>query len=208
MNKKLWTILVALAMVLMLISPALALDPIFTKNKTGGTAQVTTATTHDYGAWVAFAGDNNKQVVVGSLSATTDSTTTGNVYVYEKENEITVSTTSTAGNTRITMTSGGGNFDANDIIIIQSPSGDVVFMETVASTEATSIALNGTLDYAIYAGYKVYEMTNVGSVPCSNTTITRESDIAVCAGKKDSPLLLYIPGKAACAINYASGQYK
>jgi len=200
----------ALLSVMLFVGPALALDPIFCKSMIGTTAGGTLGSdTRAYGAFVIIPGDNNSQVVVASVSGTADGTgAVNNIWVYDKENEATISSSDSAGVTSLVISSGGTSFDASDIIVIQAPSGSPVFAESVSSTGATTIALNGTTDYAVYSGYKVYEMEEIARIPVGNGTASYQSDVAVAAGQKDSPLFLYIGGTSACSINFASGHYR
>jgi len=188
---------------------AAAADSIFCKSMTGTTTGATIGFGYTYGAYVAIAGDNNSQVVVTSLSGTADNAaTTCNAYIYDKENEATVNSSSSSGGQEIGIASGGASIDASDIIVLQNPAGDVVYVETVASTGATTIAIAGVLDGAITSGWKVYEMEKIAEVPVGNATKSYESDVAVVAGTKDSPVLIFLGGVASCSINFASGHYK
>lgn len=208
--KRLFNLMLCIAIIVAFAAPAVAADKIFTQFMVGTAAGgKVTATARNYGAYVVIPGDNNAQVVVTSLSATSDGTaTTHNLYVYDKENEATISAAAAIGASAIVLSSGGASFDANDTIVIQGPSGSPCFVETISSCGATTIALAGTLDYAVAAGYKVYEMEVIGHIPVGNGTVTRESNEAVIAGTKDSPVLLLVGGTSACAINYAAGTYK
>jgi len=208
--KKSWSLIAALIFMFVVIAvQAQAADSIFCKSMAGTTAGATLVTTYDYGAYVAIAGDNNSQVVVTGFSGTSDTAApTCDAYIYDKENEATVSAAASAGASTFSVSSGGASFDANDIIVLQDASGRTVYVETVASTGATTFALNGTLDGAITAGWKVYEMEKIAEVPIGNATISYESDVAVIAGTKDSPVLIFLGGVASCSINFASGHYK
>jgi len=199
------------AILAMLLAPvqALALDPIFTKNATGSSSHVTLGTTANVGAVAMIPGDNNSQVVVTSISMTSDcSSSTSDAFIYDKENEASVNSTSAAGQTEIGISSGGANFDQFDIIVIQNASGSRIFYETVSSVGATTIATVGALDYSVGTGYTVYEMEHIGTIPVDNATVSFNSDVAVVAGATDSPLLIWLGGATACSINFASGHYK
>ena len=128
--------------------------------------------------------------------------------MYDKENSATINAAASAGATSLSISSGGASIDANDIIVLQDTSGSTVYVETVASTGATTIALNGTLDGAITSGWKVYEMEKIATIPVGSATASYESDVAVVAATKDSPLLIWLGGVASCSINFASGHYK
>lgn len=209
--KKRWSLIAALIfmVVMVALAPAQAADSIFCKFMTGSTDGAQLVTNYQYGAYVAIPGDNNSQVVVTSFSATSDNAAaTCDAYVYDKENEATLNSACNAGSSELGITSGGASFDANDLIIIQSASG-AVYVESVASSGATTIALNGTTDVAITAtGWKVYEMEKIGEIPVAAATASYESDVAVVAGTKDSPVLIFLGGVASCSINFASGHYK
>lgn len=190
-------------------APAGAVDPIFCKGHTGTTNSPFYLTT-DYGAYVIIPGDNNAQVVVTSLSATADGTdATNNLYVYDKENQVTVTSGNSAGAQTLGFASGGTNFDVGDFIVLQDASGSTVYVESIAACGATSLTINGTFDGAIAStGWTVYEMTQIATVPVGNATANYESGVAVIAGEKASPVMLVIGGSAACSINFASGHYK
>jgi len=51
-------------------------------------------------------------------------------------------------------------------------------------------------------------MEQIATIPVGAATASFESDVAVVAATKDSPLLIIIHGYAACSINFASGHYK
>lgn len=208
--KKLVSIISVVALCLMVAMPAMAVDSIFCKSMVGTTAGGTLGTTYTYGAYVIIPGDNNAQVVASSLSGTSDNAAdTCDMYVYDKEQSCTVNSASASGATEIGISSGGASIDASDIIVLQDASGSTVYVETVASTGATTIAINGTLDGAIAAsGWTVYEMEKIAEVPVGSATASYESDVAVIAGATDSPVLIWLGGVASCSINFASGHYK
>ena len=134
---RIFSMLFAIVVVAMLAfaAPAIAADAVFCKSMTGTALGASLVTNYHYGAYVAIPGDRNAQVVVGSLSATSDNAAaTCNLYVYDKENSATVNSASIAAQQEIGISSGGASFDANDIIVLQSPSGNTVYVETVAST--------------------------------------------------------------------------
>lgn len=198
---------VSILIALLISGPAAAADSIFSKFMTG-TTTAGVGTTYTYGAYVVIPGDSNGQVVVASVSGTSDGTAaTNNIYVYDKENEATINSTSSAGATALGIASGGASFDANDLIVLQSPSG-AVYLESVASSGAATIAINGALDVEVSSGWKVYEMSQIGKIPVGNATASYQSDVAVVAGTKDSPVLMVLGGTAACSINFASGHYR
>nr|BDD47305.1 hypothetical protein 8 [bacterium] len=203
--------LIAMLAMLFCVVPAIAADSIFCKFMTGDANNgKDLGTTYHYGAYVAIPGDNNSQVVVTSFSGTSDTdTSTCNAYVYDKENSATINSACNAGSAELGIASGGASFDANDIIVLQDASGSTIYVETVASTGATTIALNGLTDGAIAAtGWTVYEMEKIGEIPVGNATTSYESDVAVVAGPSNSPVLIWLGGDAACSINFASGHYK
>jgi len=213
--KKIAKLLLIIAVIMFMAGPALAADSIFCKFMTGTTAGAHVDTgaaglTYIYGAYVLIPGDNNAQVVVTSFSATSDNAAaTCDAYVYDKENSAAINSGSKSGSAEIYMASGGTNFDANDIIVLQDASGSTIYVETVASTGATTIALNGFLDGAIASsGWTVYEMEKIGEIPVGAATASYESDVAVVAGTTDSPVLIFLGGVASCSINFASGHYK
>jgi len=162
-----------------------------------------------YRAFVAIPGEMNAQVIIGSLSCTSDGTAdTNNAYIYDKEDDTNVNAAAVLGASVIPTVDTGTAFDVNDIVCIQSPSGDVVQVETVANVGGGSIAIYGILDQAIGLGWRVYEMEEISRVVVQNATVNRESAIATIVGEADSPVLVLLGGGAACAINFCSGYYR
>lgn len=218
--KKILTIVLALMVAVMFFaSPALAVDRIFSKFMVGlDHTQKAGMIIYDdaedkgynYGAYVVIAGDNNSQVVITSISATSDGTaTTNNMLVFDKESSATVNSACDAGSRGIGVAAGGANFDVGDIIVLQDASGNTLYVETVTAVTATTIAIGGPLDGAIAAtGWTVYEMEQIGQIVIQSATVSYQSDVAVVAGTRDSPVLILLGGAAACSINFASGHYK
>ena len=207
--KRLFKLVLIAALIGCFAAPALAVDQIFCKSMTGTTAGAAYTGEATYGAYVIIPGDNNAQVVVASFSATADSAASySNADIYDKENEATVNSGSAAGGQTLYFASGGASFDASDVIVLQDTSGSTVYIESVSSAAATNIVIHGTLDGAVAAGWKVYEMEQIATIPVGAATASFESDVAVVAATKDSPLLIIIHGYAACSINFASGHYK
>lgn len=206
MLKRTIQLITAIALALLIATPAAAVDSIFCKGMTG------TADTagYAYGAYVIIPGDNNAQVVVASFSATSDAAVaTNNAYIYDKEDSVLVNSGAAAGGQAIGFASGGGNFDAGDWIVLQDASGSTLYLESISVVGATSLTINGTFDGAIASsGWTVYEMEQIATVPVGNATASYESDVAVIAGTRDSPLWIRIGGAASCSINFASGHYK
>jgi len=209
MIKILKSFIPAILLALAVAFPAAAVDPIFCKSHIGTTSSPFYLVT-DYGAYVIIPGDNNAQVVVASLSATSDGTdATNNLYIYDKENSVAITSGNSAGAQTLGFASGGTNFDVNDLIVLQDASGSTVYIESISACGATSLTINGTFDGAIAStGWTVYEMEQTATVPVGNTTASYQSDVAVVAGEKNSPLMLIIGGSSACSINFASGHYK
>jgi len=174
----------------------------------GGTLIVTPGG-RAYGAFVILPGDSNNHTVVTSISVTSDSAlVTANAYVYDKEDEAIVDSPSITGTRELSISSGGGNFDAADLIVIQDPAGKYAFVESVASSGAGTILVAGTLDRAVGIGWRVYEMEEICRIPASIDTQEYESDVAVVAGEYDSPVLIWLGGLTSCSINFAAGHYK
>lgn len=207
--RKRWLIILALIFAFVVVaSQVQAADKIFCKGMTGTGEGATLGVTSNYGAFIAIPGDASNQTVIASLSITSDGTTR-NAYVYDKESEATINAAAAAGATEITITpSGTSPFDNGDIVVLQDPSGKRVYVETVASYGAATVALSGHLDGAIAIGWKVYEMEKICEIPAGNATASYQSDVAVVAGTQGSPVLIWIGGVAGCSINFASGHYR
>lgn len=206
MRKRLIQLMAAAAIALLIAVPAQAVDSIFCKGMTGTSDTVGYA----YGAYVLIPGDNNAQVVVTSFSATSDqAVATGNAYVYDKENSLAITSGNASGAQELGFASGGGSLDASDWIVIQDASGATIYIESIASVTATTLAINGTFDGTIASsGWTVYEMEQIATIPVGNATASYESDVAVVAGTRNSPVFIRIGGASSCSINFASGHYR
>ena len=206
-KNKIFSTLILALLIFAMTMPAMAVDAIFCKSMTGTTAAGTATSLGTYAAYVAIPGDNNGQVVVTSLSGTAD-TAGQNIVVYDKESTASINAAADASATTVSIVSGGGNFDVGDFVLFQDASGSTLFLETVTATAATVLTISA-IDSAVTAtGWTIYEMESIATIPVGNATASYQSDVAVAAGTKNSPLLLTIPGSAACSINFASGHYR
>lgn len=204
--KKTFSSLILALFIFAMTLPAMATDAIFCKGMTGTTAAGTLTAVGTYAAYVVVPGDNNSQVVVSSISGTADDAA-HNLVVYDKEDTALVSVAASATDTAITIASGGTNFDVGDLVVFQNPSGSIVFLERVTAAAATTLTVTA-IDYDIDTTWKIYEMESIATIPVGSATASYQSDVAVAAGTRNSPLLLTIPGTSACSINFASGHYK
>jgi hypothetical protein len=210
------------------IAPAAALDSLFSKNawqtSFGGdiidkssllnhpASNLAFSTT----AYAVIAGDNNSQVVITSISLTSDGTAaSNNCFIFDKADinvagdSAQVDSECAAGAQTIGIASGSRtDFRANDIVLIQNASGSTVYIETVLAADADTILCHGTLDGAIDSTWQVYRMEHVATIPVQSATVSHNSDVAVFAGQKDSPVLLLLGATTAGTINFASGMYK
>jgi len=218
--KKFLGLLIALIFsALMFAGPAMAVDQIFCKFMIGTDAkaamliaddeEVTDDSGYNIGAYVVIPGDNNAQVVVTSISGTADGTaSTNNMIVFDKLRSVAVNSQCNAGSAVIGIASPSDDMNTNNLLVIQDAGGNTIYIESVASVGSNTIGLASQLDGQIESGWTVYEMEQIGQIPVGNATISYESDVAVVAGQKNSPLLIYLGGAAACSINFASGHYR
>lgn len=215
MSKKL-KIFGILAIAALLILPGTAFaDKFFCKGATGATtAGFEVSGAGGYArlcrAFVAIPGERNGQVIVGSFSATGDDiNATGNAYIYDKEDFTAVSAATPANSMIIPTVDTGTMFDAGDLVCLQSPSGDVIEVFSVSHVGGGSVALNGSFTtYAIGPGWFLYEMEQIATIPIGFATISYQSNVAVVAGERNSPVLVLLGGITGCVINFCSGNYQ
>jgi hypothetical protein len=197
--KRIFSLIVALAAILMLASVACP-ETYVSKSDTGTTI-----------ANVSFAPDNTKQIVVRYLEA--DSDLAGAV--------ITLKFSGTRTSTNIAgapgLTGGTGQAALPVVSNVGITTGDRVYVYIISGASAgngwddivfssgiptTTITLTSNLPYTCPHGTYVYPMTVVtgGTISCGTTGLSLSNASGIIATPKASPLVLELTGTANCSL--------